>query len=202
LPGAALAIGLAAVLAGSPPLWAGDDPVDIDRWHAELAEAAGPEPPPEWRPPALGLYPTLGVAAGPPNWFSGQGNVFVSYSNGRTFSLFGGYGVEWGPQADAQIITLGWGGVRVLPAAAKQRGFHGKYLRYRRWDDTDHGIHHGLSVGTIHGLGNLDLSFEMGAARSEQNHWLITLQVSLKLGVPVYVPLSRPPAAPGDDDDG
>lgn len=201
LLGTAAWVAVALVLMGPPPLWAGDDPIDIDLWHVELAEAMGPEPPAETRPPAFGLYPTIGVAVGPPNWYSAQGDVFVSYTNGRTFSIFGGYGKEWGPQADAQIITLGWGGVRELPVASKQLGFHGKYLRYRRWDDEDHGIHHGLSVGTIHGLGNIDLSFEMGAARSERNHWLITLEVSMKFALPVYVRLSHPPSGPADDDD-
>lgn len=186
-----VAVGVAFVLACAQAGWAGDDVIDIDTWHAELAEAVGPEPAQEPRPPAFGLYPALGVAVGPPNWYSGQGNVYVSYSDGKTFSIFGGYGREWGPQADAEIITLGWGGVRKLPAAAKQLGFHGKYVRYRKWDDEDHGIHHGLSVGTIHGVGNLDLSFEMGAARSGRNHWLITLEVSLKFALPVHIPLAN-----------
>lgn len=196
----ALAVCVALAVVGSSAVWAGDDdPIDIDLWHAEFTDAAGPEPPADPRPPAFGLYPALGVAVGPPNWYSAQGNVYLSFTNGKTFSIFGGYGEEWGPQADAQIITLGWGGVRELPVASKQLGFHGKYLRYRRWDDEDHGIHHGLSVGTIHGLGNIDLSFEMGAARSERNHWLVTLEVSMKFALPVYIPLSHPPAGPDDD---
>jgi hypothetical protein len=177
-------------LAGSAAVWA-EDGIDIDLWHAERAEAMGPEPPVEDLPPALGLYPEAGFALGPPNWYAAQANVFLSYSNGRSFSLFGGYGMEWGPQADAQIVTLGWGGVRSIPVASKQRGFHGKFLRYRRWDDQDHGIHHGLSIGTISGVGIGSLSFEMGAARSERNHWLITLQMSIKFAAPVYIPLER-----------
>jgi hypothetical protein len=117
----------------------------------------------------------------------------VSITDGKTFSLYGGYGIERGRQADAQIITLGWGGVRPIPVASKQLGFHGKYLRYRRWDDKDHGIHHGLSFGTDHGVGWGGLSFEVGAARSGQNHWLITLQVSLKFAAPVHIPLTKKP---------
>ncbi len=178
-----------------------DDGFDIDLWHAQVAEEMGPEPPVELPPPSLGLYPELGMALGPPNWLAAQGNVFISYTNGRSFSIFGGYGREWGPRADAEIITVGWGGVRPIPVASKQLGFHGKFLRYRRWDDEDHGIHHGLSVGTMHGVGVAALSFEMGAARSQQNHWLITLQVSLKFAVPVYIPLSHPPAGPVHDGD-
>ena len=187
-------------LASGPALGA-DDTIDIDLWHVEWAEAMGPEPAQESQPWSLGLYPEIGAAVGPPNWYSAQGNVFVSLSNGKTFSVFGGYGWEWGPQADAQIITLGWGGVRPIPVATKQLGFHGKYLRYRRWDDQDHGIHHGLSIGTIHGVGICSLSFEVGAAKSEQNHWLVTLEVSLKFAIPAYIPLSHPPAGPAGDDD-
>jgi len=175
-----------------------DDGIDIDLWHAELAEAIGPEPEADRQPWSMGFYPELGAAAGPPNWYSAQGNVFVSLSNGRTFSGFGGYGMEWGPTAEAQIFTLGWGGVRPIPVASKQLGFHGKFLRYRRWDENDHGVHHGLSVGTAHGVGIGALSFEMGAARSDRNHWLITLEVSVKFAVPVYIPLERKRPAQAD----
>lgn len=194
---------LAAILSVAPvqTLRADDDVIDIDLWHAELAGAVGPEPEAANQPWSLGLYPAIGAAVGPPNWYSAQGNAYISLSDGKTFSIFGGYGREWGPQADSQIITIGWGGVRRLPVATKQHGFHGKYLRYRRWDDTDHGIHHGLSVGTIHGVGMASLSFEMGAARSERNHWIITLEVSLKFAVPVYIPLSHPPQGPAENDD-
>ncbi len=122
---------------------------------------------------------------------SAQADAYVSYTDGRTFSVYAGYGVERGPQADASIITLGWGGVRPIPAASKQLGFHGKFLRYRRWDEEGHGIHHGLSFGTEQGVGFGALSFELGAARSERNHWLITMQVVLKFAVPVHIPLTK-----------
>lgn len=188
---AAFGLGMLLAVLYSPTAVADDDIIDIDLWHAELAEEMGPEPPAEVQRVSLGLYPEIGAAVGPPNWYAGQGNVYVSFSNGRTFSIFGGYGHEWGPQAEAEIITVGWGGVRPIPVASKQLGFHGKFLRYRRWDDEDHGVHHGLSIGTMHGVGICALSFEMGAARSERNHWLVTLAVSLKFAVPVYVPLTR-----------
>jgi len=188
---AAVGLGVVFLVLGSPTVMADDDVVDIDLWHAEFSEEAGPEPAQEEQHVSLGLYPEIGAVVGPPNWYAAQGNVFLSFSDGKTFSIFGGYGQEWGPQADAQIITVGWGGVRPIPVASKQLGFHGKFLRYRRWDDEDHGIHHGLSVGTIHGVGICSLSFEMGAARSEQNHWMVTLEVSLKFAVPVSIPLTR-----------
>lgn len=192
----AIVLGLLLSMVPVPDLWADEDPIDIDLWHAELLAAVGPEPPEEAQPWALGLYPAIGVAVGPPNWYSAQGNAYISLTDGKTFSIFGGYGREWGPQADSQIITVGWGGVRRLPVATRQRGFHGKFLRYRRWDDTDHGVHHGLSIGTIHGVGVASLSFEMGAARSDRNHWIVTLEVSLKFALPVYLPLSHPPQGP------
>ena len=174
----------------STTAWA-DDEIDIDSWHRELADALGEEPEEARRGPSLGLYPTIGAAVGPPNWVSLQANAYVSFTDGKRFSIYGGYGVERGPQADSSIITLGWGGVRPIPVASKQLGFHGKFLRYRRWDDVDHGIHHGLSFGTEQGVGIGALSFELGAARSERNHWIITIEVALKFALPVYIPLTK-----------
>jgi hypothetical protein len=184
--------GVAALLLTilSATAWA-DDEIDIDRWHRELADALGEEPEEARRGPSLGLYPTGGAALGPPNWVSLQAHAYVSFTDGRRFSIYGGYGVEWGPRADAHIITVGWGGVRPIPVASKQLGFHGKFLRYRRWDDDDHGIHHGLSFGTEQGVGIGALSFELGAARSERNHWMITIEVALKFALPVYIPLTK-----------
>ncbi len=176
-----------------------DDGIDLDRWHDELRAAIGEDPQvDEDRRPSLGIYPSLGVAAGPPNWVAAQANAYLSFSDGRRFSLYAGYGEEWGPQADSQIITLGWGGVRRIPAASKQLGFHGKYLRYRRWNEEDHGVHHGLSFGTESGVGWGGLSFEVGAARSEQNHWLITLEIALKFATPVHIPLKKMPTSPAE----
>lgn len=175
----------------SAPVWS-DDGIDLDLWHQELSQELGDEPEEEGPPrPALGLYPTAGFALGPPNWASLQASAYVSITDGKTFSLYGGYGIERGRQADAHIITLGWGGVRPIPVESKQLGFHGKYLRYRRWDDKDHGVHHGLSFGTEHGVGWAGLHFEVGAARSQRNHWLVTLQVGLKFALPVDIPLTK-----------
>lgn len=173
---------------------AGDD-IDIDLWHRQLAEQIGAEPEEEAAEhrPSLGLYPHLGAAAGPPNWLSGQVGAYLSYSDGHRFSLYAGYSFEEGAQADAHIVTLGWGGVRPLHSARPQLGFHGKYLRYRRWEHEDHGAHHGLSVGNETGVGSAALSFEVGAARSDRNHWLITIQICLKLAAPVHIPLGKAP---------
>lgn len=166
-----------------------EDEFDVDRWHRQLAEALGPEAEEPPSPSAFGIFPSAGVSFGPPNWVSVQAHAYVSYTDGARFSLYGGLGIERGATADATIITVGWGGVRPLQAAVKQVGFHGKYLRYRQWDHDEHGRHYGLSVGTESALGKFALAFEMGAARSDRNHWIITAQVCLKIGVPIYLPL-------------
>jgi len=180
------------VLAVLPICAQAGDAIDLDLWHTELRDALGEEPEEKRdQRPALGIYPTLGGSIGPPNWVSAQGHAYLSFTDGKSFSIYAGYGVEWGPKADASIITVGWGGVRTIPVASKQTGFHGKFLRYRRWDDEDHGIHHGLSFGTESGVGIGALAFEIGAARSERNHWMIVAQIALKLAVPIRIPLTR-----------
>jgi hypothetical protein len=169
-----------------------DEPINLDSWHEELINALG-EPPEETadRRPALGIFPTLGGSIGPPNWYSAQGFAYLSFTDGKSFSIYAGYGLEWGPKADARVITVGWGGVRPIPVATKQIGFHGKFLRYRRWDDEDHGIYHGLSFGAESGISFGALGFEIGAARSERNHWMIVAQIALKFAVPINIPLTR-----------
>lgn len=167
-------------------------PRDIDAWHAALADAIGgplcEEPERQW---TLGLYPSLGVALGPPEWIALQLHGYVSVGDGRSFSLFAGYGYERGPSSESHMATLGWGGVRRLSAARPARGFYGKFIRYRRMRDFEHGIHHGLSVGAETGAGLFSLAFEVGAARSSQNHWAITAQIGAKIAVPIIIPLSR-----------
>ena len=185
-----------AIIAPAAPMQAGEG-IDLDAWHHQLAEAVG-ETWPEDEPqvPAFGLYPAVGAALGPPNWASVQASAYLLFTDGKHFSIFGGYGIERGPQADARVVTLGWGGLTPLHVASKRLGFHGKFLRYRRWDGDDHGLHHGLSFGTESGVGNLGLAFEVGAARSNRNHWLFTAQVVFKVAVPVRIPLRRGAAEP------
>ncbi len=188
------------VFAVLPMTVSADEPIDLDLWHEELFEAIGEEPEQKAdRRPALGIYPTLGGSIGPPNWVSAQGHAYLSFTDGKHFSIYAGYGVEWGPKADASIITVGWGGVHPIPVATKQIGFHGKFLRYRRWDDEDHGVHHGLSFGAESGISFGALAFELGAARSERNHWMIVAQIALKFAVPIRIPLTRNREAPDDD---
>lgn len=176
-----------------------DPPRDIDQWHQALEEAIGgpivEEPVHGWD---LGLYPTLGVVAGPPEWLSYQLGCYVSMAADGRFSLFAGYGYERGWGSETHMATIGWGGVRRLTAGRSQRGFYGKFLRYRRLNDFDHGIHHGLSVGVEHGVGAFGLSVEFGAARSARNHWAFAVQLGAKIALPVIIPLSRAPGTAPD----
>ena len=187
----------ALILTVLPEIVSADEPIDLDSWHEELIDDLGDAPEQTTdRRPALGIFPTLGGSIGPPNWYSAQGHAYLSFTDGKSFSIYGGYGVERGPKADASAITLGWGGVRPIPVATKQVGFHGKFLRYRRWDDEDHGIHHGLSFGAESGISFGALAFELGAARSERNHWMIVAQIALKFAVPINIPLTKKPPDP------
>jgi hypothetical protein len=161
-------------------------PFDVDLWHQMLY---GGHTDPEDREVLLGLYPGASVVLGSPNVLSGQGNLLVSLQAGSSFSLYLGYGEEWGGSANSEIYTVGWGGVRDVPAVRPGRGFYGKFLRYRRWDSSEHDRHEGLSVGTESGVGNLSLTFEFGAARSDRDHWLVVAQVSLKVAIPIGIPI-------------
>lgn len=169
-----------------------EPPRDVDNWHQVFKDAVGgpfvEEPEKGWD---LGFYPSIGVALGPPDWIAYQLHGYVSLTGGGCFSLYAGYGYERGFNTETQMATLGWGGVRRLKAGRDQRGFYGKFLRYRRIEMDDHGLHHGIAVGTEHGAGALGVAIEFGAARSENNHWAFTAQVGLKLVFPVIVPLSR-----------
>lgn len=186
---AALAFASAAAVAEEP-----SPPRDVDEWHEALAEAAGGElVEPLKREWSLGFYPNVAITLGPPEWLAYQLNGYLSLSNGRSFSLFAGYGYERGSGSESHMATVGWGGVRRLSAARPQRGFYGKFLRYRRLEDFTHGIHHGLSVGTEAGAGVFGLAFEFGAARSQRNHWAFVVQVGVKIGFPVVIGLSREP---------
>lgn len=163
--------------------------LDLDAWHRALGEAGGGGSDREQgRRFVLGINPNLSAVAGFPNLMAYQANLYLSLSDSSRFSVFVGYGVEGGSSADSTIYTLGWGGVRQLPMARPQWGFYGKFLRYRRFEDETHGVHEGLSVGTESGAGALGLRFEIGAARSEQNHWLAVAQIAFTLELPFGIP--------------
>ena len=177
--------GLVALAAGVGAV-AGEPPLGLDQWHEGLDLGADDT---EHRRLGLGFYPAVAGVLGAPNAVSWEASVYLSFMDSRSFSLYVGYGEERGSGSDAEIYTLGLGGVRPLQAAAPQRGFHGKFVRYRRWSHDEHGLHHGLSVGTENGVGHLGIVLEVGAARSDRNHWLVTAQVAIKIALPVWVPL-------------
>ena len=164
--------------------------LDLDAWHRALGEASGAEPleGEGGRRFVLGIDPNCSAVIGFPNLVAYQANLYLSLSDSSSFSVFVGYGVEGGSSADATIYTLGWGGVRRLPMAKPQWGFYGKFLRYRRFEDETHGVHQGLSVGTESGAGALGLRFEIGAARSERDHWLAVAQIAFTLELPFGIP--------------
>ncbi len=196
--------GLAAVVVmAATGIAVGQDvqpPRNVDAWHEAFAQAVGGDlveaEPNGW---SLGLHPNLGLAFGPPDWIAYQIGGYVSLTRHGRFSVFSGYTYERGPSEETHMATLGWGGVRRLSGARSQRGFYGKFLRYRHMEDFKHGVHHGLSVGTETNAGAFGFSMELGAARSPRNHWALVVQVGLKVGIPIIIPLTRDDATvPGN----
>lgn len=168
---------------------AGDGTLDLDRWH-ELRGGLGIlDDVHDRRGFSLGIYPGVSAVLGLPGGYAGAADLFVSIGDGRGLSLFAGYGREWGARADATVWTLGWGGVKQVPAAEPQLGFFGTFVRYREWEHDRHGRHRGLSVGTESGVGLVAVTFEAGLARSERDHWLVVARLALKLAFPVELHL-------------
>ena len=88
----ALLVGLSLVVAVVPLTAQAGDLIDLDLWHEDLIEALGEEPgeTTEQRP-AFGIYPTLGGSIGPPTWISAQGHAYLSFTEGKSFSIYAGY---------------------------------------------------------------------------------------------------------------
>ena len=170
----------AVVLAAALPAAAQD--IDLDAWH-EDHPVAQTDPPPEPRF-ELGFMPSLALNVGLPNGVAAEGQLYISYSMRGRWSFFTGVGYEVGPLADGGSTTIGWGGVKQPSLEVPTRGFHGVFLRYRWWDQRNHGHHRGLSAGWEHGLGPFGLALELGAARSDRNHWMGVARLSFKVGVP------------------
>lgn len=179
------AVGRATAQSGTPPR-------DVDDWHESFKAAiGGPYLDDESRGWDLGIYPSFALALGPPEWVAVQASGYLSIAKRSSFSLFVGYGYERAVDSESHLATIGWGGVLRLPGARQQRGFYGKFLRYRRLDDAEHGIHHGLSVGSEAGVGVFGFTVEVGAARSPQNHWALTVQFAAKLALPIILPIGH-----------
>lgn len=177
-------LALAVLLGPAVSVTAQDDPSEVDRWH-ELRPFLRPDDvgDPSWRW-RVGVYPHLNLAMGLPEGVEVAPALDLSLARSGGWSVFVGYGRAYGPEVEAELWTVGWGGVHPLEGSRPQHGFHGTYLRYRRWDERDHGVHHGLSVGTASAVGPIGLGLELGAARSERNHWLPVAQVQVTLGMP------------------
>lgn len=158
----------------------GQERIDITRWHEEHPVALAEENPD--RRLRLGLYPRLGAVIGIPNALAGTFQISFSLRRPQRYSLYVGTGYEYGPAVEGGNLTLGWGGVREVPATIRQNGFSGAFLRYRNWLSDDHGRHHGLSVGVESGLGALGLMMEVGLARSDRNHWIPVARLSFSVG--------------------
>ncbi|MCD4749597.1 MAG: hypothetical protein K8R59_09490 [Thermoanaerobaculales bacterium] len=158
----------------------GQERLDITQWHEEHPVAQEDEN--QDRRLRLGLYPRLGAVVGVPNGLAGAFQVSLSLQRPQSYSLYVGAGYEYGAVIEGGNLTLGWGGVREAPAAVRQHGFSGAFLRYRTWDSDEHGRHHGLSVGVESGLGALGLMMELGVARSDRNHWIPVARLSISVG--------------------
>lgn len=179
-----LGLVLLALLAATPRVAAEDPPLDVDRWHrmrpflrpSEVGD-------PGWRW-AFGVFPHASFAIGLPDGLAAAPAVNLSLARSGRWSVFAGYGLEVAPQADGELWTVGWGGVHGMEGSLPQQGFHGTYLRYRRWDTRDHGVHRGLSAGAASSVGPIGIGLEVGAARSERNHWLPVAQIQIILGLP------------------
>lgn len=156
------------------------DRLDITRWHQDHPVALIDENPD--RRLRLGLYTRLGAVAGVPNGLAGTAQISLSFHRPDSYSFYLGAGVEYGAAVEGGNLTIGWGSVREAPAAVRQHGFSGAFLRYRNWDSDDHGRHHGLSIGLESGLGALGMVMEAGLARSDRNHWIPVVRLSVSIG--------------------
>jgi hypothetical protein len=160
---------------------AAQDVFDIFTWHEGHPVARAEEEAPDRRL-RLGLYPRAGAAIGTPNGIAGLLQCSLSLHRPDRFSLYVGGGYEVGPAVEGPNITIGWGSVRRAPARAPQRGFSGAFLRYRRIDSDEHGEHDGLSVGVESGIGAFGATLEIGAARSDANHWIPVARLMFTVG--------------------
>ncbi len=160
-----------------------EDAFDLDLWHQHHPLSRE-----EKKAPAhleLGLLPEAGVVVGFPNGLAGNLQLSVSLRRPGSFGLFVGGGYEFGAAVSGSNLTIGWGGVRRVPATVRQLGFSGAFLRYRRWNSQDHGTHRGLSVGVSSSLGAFALTAEVGLSRSSRNHWIPAARMGLSLSFPM-----------------
>jgi hypothetical protein len=169
-----LCLGFLGTVAGA------QEHLDIAQWHKDHPVSLKDDQPD--RRLRIGLYPRIGAIVGIPNGMAGTAQVSLSFRRPDSFSFYLGAGYEYGPAVEGGNLTLGWGGVRKAPAAVRQHGFSGAFVRYRNWQSDDHGRHNGVSVGVESGLGAFGLSMEAGLTRSDRNHWIPVARLSISVG--------------------
>ncbi len=153
----------------------------VDRWHEERGYYGIEDVPQEKETLRFALYPGLGVQVGTPEVLVGLGEVFISISDARSFSVFGGVGVEGRENVDAAVFTLGWGGVRRVQVAGRQSGFFGAFLRYRRYSDRkDTSQRKSFSLGSEVGGGHLSMALEFGGVQDRNDDWGVLIRLAIK----------------------
>lgn len=155
---------------------------DLDLWHRQ--HPLSRETPAAESRFQLGLLPEAGVVVGFPNGMAGRVQLSISLRKPDAFGIFIGGGYEFGASVSGSSFSLGWGGVRRIPATVPQLGFSGAFLRYRSWNSKDHGHHRGLSIGVESSLGALALTAEVGLSRSPRNHWIPAARLGLSYTIP------------------
>jgi len=159
-----------------------DDGGRVDRWHRERGYYGIEEASQEKETLKFALYPGIGVQVGAPGTLLGLGEIYVSLSDGRSFSLFGGVGVEGRDSLSTTVVTLGWGGVRRVQVAGRQRGFFGAFLRGRWANEAGEGsLRRSFSVGSEVGGGHLSLALEFGGAQDHRQNWRFLVRAAVKV---------------------
>ncbi len=153
----------------------------MDRWHEERRYYGIENVPQEKETLRFALYPGFGVQVGTPEVLVGLGEVFISISDARSFSVFGGVGVEGRENVDAAVFTLGWGGVRRVQVAGHQSGFFGAFVRYRRFSDRkDTSQRKSFSLGSEVGGGHLSMALEFGGVQDRHDEWGVLIRLAIK----------------------
>jgi len=163
----------------------GQEGFDIDAWHEHHPLSREDSGDDGERPLQFGLFPSAGIVLGLPNGLAGTVELDLSLRRPGKFGFFIGGGYEYGAAVTGTHVTVGWGGLRKIPASQPQLGFSGAFLRYRQWNSERHGRHKGLSVGVKNSMGALTLGLEFGLSRSEQNHWIPAARIGIGYAFPL-----------------
>ncbi len=186
-------VALVVVLGGAYPAGAGEPGTAgvssrdeekrglVDRWHVERDHYGIEETSTEGETLRFALYPGIGVQVGTPELLVGLGEVYVSVSDARSFSVFGGVGIEGNENVTATVFTVGWGGVRRIQVAGRQSGFFGAFLRLRRYGERGGAAHRrAFSLGSEVGGGHLSLALEFGGVEGGDENWGLLVRLAVK----------------------